>query len=113
MRDSGGVLVFLLPAGGLLPASSLINSALSALHTHAHTYAHTQPATLSLRARGRCEGIAAKVFKMLLSIKSLRRRHRAPLLLFMSSLWLLFKESFYKRGNPHTSTCASVVFGSR
>lgn len=102
-----GVLVFLLPAGGLLPASSLINSLLFCV-THTYVHTHTQPATLSLRVRGRCEGIAAKVLKMLLSIKSLRRRrHRVPLLLSLSSLWLISRRVFffYKRGNPHASTC--------
>lgn len=57
-----------------------------------YAHEHKQPATLSLCRR--CEGIAAKVLKMLLSIKRLRRRHRAPRLLFMSSLWLISRRAF-------------------
>lgn len=104
-----GVLVFLLLAGGLLPASSLINSPVSCI-THTHTLMHThKPATLSLRVRRRCEGIAAKVLKMLLSIKSLRRRHRAPLLLFMSSLCTISMKAF-TREEIHTLPPAQVWF---
>lgn len=45
-----GVLVFLLPAGGLLPASSLINSPLSAsTHTHTHTRTASYFITESVR----------------------------------------------------------------
>lgn len=75
-------------AHGLLLTPSFINSTILLLRT----WTHKQPATLSLRRR--CEGITAKVLKMLLSIKSLRRRHRAPLLLFMSSLWLISRRAF-------------------
>lgn len=71
-----GVLVFLLPAGGLLPTSSLINSTPS--------LAHTQSATLSLQVCRSCKGAAAKVLKMLLAIKSLSRRQRDPLFHFIS-----------------------------
>lgn len=109
-----GVLYYLLvascqyPAWLSLPLS--INSFFFSLYTHKQPCAHSQPATLSLRRR--CEGIAAKVLKMLLSIKSLGRRHRAPLLLFMSSLWLISSRVFTREEIQILPPAQSVVFGS-